>query len=227
MNAVDPSMLATAAALLLTLSVIFLYKRRNTGRRPSRPSEPAPVAFQPQAVRVLTSAERQAQQLLSQAMPGTLVLAQVPVTRFLRVEAQQSQWLQQVSGLSADLLLCDSGSRVLVAVSVRSPKVSENSRRRHELLTRLLKSAGIKVLSWNESALPDLAMVRQQLFAVLTANNGKPAQAGPSSRPMSMIPVAEILAEGDADSEQNDGTMEPVASALFDEFAPDLPMPKR
>mgnify|MGYP000919617428 CR=1 FL=1 len=38
---------------------------------------------------------------------------------------------------------------------------------------------------------------------------------------------AEILAEGDADSEQNDGTMEPVASALFDEFAPDLPMPKR
>lgn len=221
-------MLATAAALLLTLSVLFLYKRRNSGRRPSRPSEPAAVTFQPQAVRVLTSAERQAQQLLSQAMPGTLVLAQVPVTRFLRVEAQQSQWLQQVSGLSADLLLCDSGSRVLVAVSVRSPKVSENSRRRHELMTRLLKSAGIKVLSWNESALPDLAMVRQQLFAVLTANSGKPAQAGgPSSRPMSMIPVAEILAEGDADSEQNDGTMEPVASALFDEFAPDLPMPKR
>ena len=53
--------------------------------------------------------------------PARELLAQVPLTRFLRVQGKQGDWVQQASGLSADLLLCDGGSRVLLAVCVRSP----------------------------------------------------------------------------------------------------------
>ena len=42
--------------------------------------------------------------------------------------------------------------------------------------------------------------------------NGKP-----------LIPVADMLSDGDDDA--HDASMEPVSSALFDEFEPDLPMP--
>lgn len=210
--------LALATALVLVLSLLATRRRRPPPARAARRDPQDSVqSVAPVPVRVLTVAERQAHTLLRQAMPGYLVLAQVPLSRFLSVPSRQSDWLQKVSGLSADLLLCDSGSRVLAVIDVRGARLSDNSRRRHDRMTALLRKAGIKVLSWQEDALPDLAMARGQLLPLLAAPT--PAKdTTPSSRPMPLIPVAEILAEGDADHE--DQAMEPVPSALFDDFEP-------
>lgn len=218
------SALALAAALLLALPLVASRRRRNHGRSRRAPETTTPK-FSPQAVRVLTVAERQAHTLLRQAMPGYLVLAQVPLSRFLRVDSRHTQWVQQVSGMSADLLLCDSGSRVLVVVDLKSASPTENITKRHERMARLLRAAGIRVVSWPDYALPDVAAIRAQLVPMLAAKSPpKPQQAAAtSSRPMPLIPVAEILAEGDTDSA--DAAMEPVPSALFDEFEPDLPHP--
>ncbi len=230
MFAVEPSSaLALVAALLLMLTLrAAVVRRRNAGRRPQRAPDSSLPRFVPQAVRVLTVAERRAHTLLRQALPGYLVLAQVPVTRFLRVDTQQSEWLQLANGLSVDMLVCDSGSRVLAVVDVRSARSSDGSRRRHDKMNRLLKAAGIKVLSWNEDALPDVTMIRNQILPLLTGQAAR-SSAGTSSRPMPLIPVAEVLAEGDADhaDSEGDSAMEPVPSALFDEFAPDLPLPAK
>ncbi len=222
MPAVDSSFaLALVAALMLLL--LASHRRRISGRRAKKIAESASTRFVAQAVRVLTVAERQAHTLLRQAMPGYLVLAQVPVTRFLRVDPSQPQWVQQTNGLSADLLLCDSGSRVLAVVSVRSVLASEGSRRRHDKLMRLLRDSGVKSLFWNEDALPDVAMIRAQIVPMLVGNAATRPPGAVPSRAMPLIPVAEILAEGDA--EHDDASMEPVPSALFDEFEPDLPLP--
>lgn len=229
MLSVDSSAaLALATALVLILSLFAARRRRPPPSRSSqRRDNPDTVqAFTPMPVRVLTVAERQAHTLLRQAMPGYLVLGQVPLSRFLSVPHRQSEWLQRISGLSADLLLCDSGSRVLAVIDVRPTRLSDNSRRRHERMTALLRKAGIKVLSWQEEALPDVSMARHQLLPLLTASQATRSQvhdvareATPSSRPMPLIPVAEILAEGDNDRED---AMEPVPSALFDDFEPVL-----
>ena len=58
---------------------------------------------------------------LRSAAPGLMVLAQVPLSRFLRVPTRHShaEWLQRVGCLSADLLVCDTGSRVLAVVDIR------------------------------------------------------------------------------------------------------------
>ena len=233
MTAVDPPSvlaLALAAALMLLLTVLAARRRRDSAR-PNRHAAPDTVTprFLPQAVRVLAVAERQALALLREAMPGFLVLAQVPLARFLRVDSGQSRWLQQVSGMSADLLVCDSGSRVLVVVNVRSPNASEHSRRRHDRMSRLLKAAGIKLMSWNERALPDAASIRAQMLPLLSPQSGTAAArrmaASGSAHGKPLIPVADVLSDGEDDA--HDASMEPVPSALFDEFEPDLPMPAK
>jgi hypothetical protein len=211
--------LALAAVLVLLVSFLAGRRRRAPAQRHGKKDSPDSVlAHAPVPARVLTVAERQAHTLLRQAMPGYLVLAQVPLSRFLSVKTHQSDWLQAVSGLSADLLLCDSGSRVLAVIDVRTSKLSDNSRRRHERMTTLLRKAGIKVLSWQADALPDVALARHQLLPMLAAPSaGREAQLpASSSRPMPLIPVAEILAEGD--QQNDDALMEPVPSALFDDF---------
>ena len=211
--------LALAALLVLLVSFLAGRRRRVPAQRHARKDSPDSVlAHTPAPARVLTVAERQAHTLLRQAMPGYLVLAQVPLSRFLSVKTHQSDWLQAISGLSADLLLCDSGSRVLAVIDVRTTKLSDNSRRRHERMTALLRKAGIKVLSWQADALPDVALARHQLLPMLAAPSASREAQLPasSSRPMPLIPVAEILAEGD--QQNDDATMEPVPSALFDDF---------
>ena len=212
--------LALAAALVLLVTFLAGRRRRAPAQRHGKKEAlDHALTHTPVPARVLTVAERQAHTLLRQAMPGYLVLAQVPLSRFLSVKTNQSEWLQAISGLSADLLLCDSGSRVLAVIDVRTTKLSDNSRRRHERMTTLLRKAGIKVLSWQADALPDVALARHQLLPLLTgqAPGREAAQPASSSRPMPLIPVAEILAEGDQ-QQHDDTTMEPVPSALFDDF---------
>lgn len=189
-----------AAATLVLLTVWWRLRRHRQHRprvvmgRPGAYNDPAQAAaridaLQPQAVRVLTIDERQAYDLLRRALPGALVLAQVPLARFLRVTQDRDypDWLQQIGLLSCDLLLCDSGSRVLVAVDIVPPQVSDGARRRHERLQKALRSAGIHVLVWHEQHLPTLAEVRQTLAPLLGA---LPPAAEASSRPMGLDPLA-------------------------------------
>lgn len=223
MIAVDPSAaLALASALALMLSLLAARRRRQSAQAARREARNSQQHWAPQAARILTVAERRAHDVLCRALPGFLVLAQVPLARFLRVDPRSTDWMQHVGGLSADLLLCDSGSRVLAVIDVRPGGLSDGGRRRHERMTRVLRSAGIKVLSWHEDALPDAAMARAQLLPLLAAPSA--ARAAPSkppvSRPMPLIPVAEIeefLAAGDAESGD---ALEPVPSAMFEDLEP-------
>jgi hypothetical protein len=227
----DPlSAAALAASVILLLSLVALRLRQQGGRarRSSRQDALDTVAsWPPEAARVLTATENQAFDLLKRAMPGFLVLAQVPLSRFLRVPTRNSylDWLQRVGHLNADLLLCDSRSRVLAVIDVRVANDSERSRRRHERMARVLRAAGVGVYIWREGDLPSLAEVRTLLGAEFTRATGTqpspPVAARPSnSRPMPLIPVPEIselLAEGDAAAEHY-AAMEPVPSAFFDDL---------
>ena len=216
---------ALAAAFLMLLSLLALRWRQRPGsRRPAPPREALDTvhAWPPASARVMSIHERQAYELLRRAFPGFLVLAQVPLSRFLRVPTlhPHGEWMQRVGSHSADLLLCDSGSRVLAVIDVRAADETARSRSRHERLARVLKAAGIRVHVWREGALPTLAGVRSTLGAELAAGPAAPAKPTPS-RPMPLIPVPdieELLAHGDRAAYDND--MEPVPSAFFEELEP-------
>jgi hypothetical protein len=217
--------LPATVLFLLTLLLVRM-RQRSVDKRTRRERQDALdtlAAWPPEAARVLTITERQAYDLLKRSMPGYLVLGQVPLARFIRVPSRHSysEWLQRVGSLSADLLLCDVGSRVLAVVDIRPATESERSRRRHERMARVMRKANIHVHVWREGALPTAAEVRTAMAHVLA-----PAAAGmktSNSRPMAFIPVAEIsevLAEGDraALEASFDASMEPVPSGFYDEL---------
>lgn len=210
-----------ATVLLLLTLILVRVRQRSQGRRSAaRDALDTVLAWPPEAARILTIDERQAYELLRRAMPGFLVLAQVPIARFIRVPSRHSyfDWMQRVGSLSADLLLCDSGSRVLAVIDIRAVQESERSRRRHERMTRVLTASGIRVHTWREGQLPSINEARNALAAL--AGPATATVKGPVSRPMPLIPVAdmsELLVEGDRRAAL-EAAQEPVPSAFFDDL---------
>ena len=87
----------------------------------------------------------------------------------------------------------------------------------------MLRKAGVQVLTWREDALPTAAEVRHAMTAVVGGAAAVAKASATPSRPMPLIPVAdisEVLAEGDraAFDAQLDPSMEPVPSAFFEEL---------
>lgn len=216
--------LAAAAALLLTLWLVRRRGRQNNGRSGVRDALDTVQDWPPEPARVMTVQERQAYELLRRAVPGYMVLAQVPLSRFVRVPTRHSysEWLHRVGALSADLLVCDTGSRVLAVIDVRATEESSRSRRRHERLSRVLQAAGVRVHVWREGHLPSPAEVRTALAHDLLRGNGPMQPVATTSRPMPLIPVPEMheldamLAEGDAAA--RDAEHEPVPSSFFEDM---------
>jgi hypothetical protein len=223
----DPIAATVLCAALLLLTLLMRRRRQSGSRRNAAQREALDTVqgWPPEAVRVLTIAERRAYDLLRNSLPGFLVLAQVPLSRFLRVPTRYShaEWMHRAGSLSADLLVCDAGSRVLAVIDICPADQTERSRQRHERMARVLKSAGILVQVWSEDKMPSASSVRSLFGAELerSAAVGTPvSQPRPTtSRPMPLIPVAEmeeLLAAGDLASQ--DLSMEPVPSAFFDDL---------
>jgi len=225
------SLSSFAAALTLALLLTRLVMRcrsRQSAQSSRREALDTVADWPPEAARVLSITERQAYDLLKRAMPGYLVLGQVPLSRFVRVPSRHSysDWLQRVGSLSADLLICDSGSRVLAVIDIRNPEESARSRRRHERMARVLRAANIRVHEWREGQLPSVTEVRHTMAHVLApAKPGLKPALPTTSRPMPLIPVAEIeeaLSDGDRAAAEAafDPAMEPVPSGFYDEIEP-------
>jgi hypothetical protein len=221
------SSLAAPLTLVLLLTwLVMRWRSRQSARSSRREALDTVADWPPEAARVLSITERQAYDLLKRAMPGYLVLGQVPLSRFVRVPARHSygDWLQRVGSLSADLLICDSGSRVLAVIDIRNPEESARSSRRHERMARVLRAANIRVHEWREGQLPSVSEVRHTMAHVLApAKPGLKPALPTISRPMPLIPVADIedaLSDGDRAAVEAafDPAMEPVPSGFYDEI---------
>lgn len=224
MNLFDP---ATAIALLLALAlaIVALWVRNRHHAPRDQGTEEAldtVQAWPPQAVRVMTLGERQAYEIVRRALPGHVVLAQVPLSRFISVPTRfpYAQWLQRAGRLGVDLLVCDYSSRAVAAIEVRTADESARSAKRHQRLIEVLRAAGVTVHEWNEDELPTVSEAR----ALFLPKAGSEAEAEivvtPGGR--ALLPVAEIhemLADGDA---TDYGQLEPVPSGFFDDLEPRL-----
>lgn len=207
-----------ATALLLTLW--WTHRQSAVARaKKKRPEDELDTvqAWPPQAVRIMTAPERKAYEILRRALPQHMVLAQVPLSRFVSVPVRHSyaEWLDRVGRLSVDLLVCDFSSRIIAAIEIRGAEETPRARQRHERMSQVLRAAGLKVHVWPVLDLPSLGEVRE-MFGVTSE--------GTASQPMPLvdragrmaIPVPEmqeLLAAGDEFDYHHD----PVPSAFFDE----------
>lgn len=182
MLSLEPLHLAAAAGasvLLLVLAGVHLRRRlagRSGGRQESRAErsqrrETGDILskYRPVAVRVLTGAEREALELVRRALPERVVMAQVPLVRYLRVEDKrvEDDWLRSLSILSADILVCDASSRPLLAIDVHPASMPARAMERHERMKRVLESVGVEMVVWQDGRLPDLDRARSTLRALL------------------------------------------------------------
>jgi hypothetical protein len=223
----DPATWLVIAVLgmLVVVIAMFLASRRRLGaaqdRRRQRELDPV-AGWPPDATRILTTHERTAYLTLVAALPDHVILAQVPLARFLKVPRRNSytEWLARVGQLSADLIVCDKASQPIAVVEIHSGADSPRSKQRHELMSRVLKAAKIRCVVWMEGSIPPLDKAREQLLPLVQpAGPAVPDTAGPvpamaTARPgIATIPVAE------AEEMDHDTPMpEPMSSTWFDDL---------
>ncbi|MDQ5896266.1 MAG: hypothetical protein QG612_352 [Pseudomonadota bacterium] len=199
----DPlgSGLLLAGGLILVALLVWLQRSRNetaprhpdrSGTRLGRPRTLDDVdtvmGWPPQATRVLTLRHQRGMEVLRRAMPGHLILAQVPLSHFLKVPTRLSyvEWMRRVGHVCVDLMVCDAASNVIAIIEVRqADKIeSERARKRHQRVERVLRAAGIPLHVWNEALMPDPVAVRRALLPEDQEAERHVSDTGPDTHPL-------------------------------------------
>jgi hypothetical protein len=211
------AVLAALAAALLTWAVMRL-TRPVARTQPQRDDSLDTIeAWPPQAVRVMTLGERQAYEVLKRALPGHVILSQVPLSRFISVPTRNpyNLWLQRAGRLACDLLVCDYSSRAVAAVEVRTAEESKRSAKRHQRLVEVLRAASVPVFEWDEDHLPSVTDARELFIPKKDDEPQAPHMDAGGRRLIPVADIAEVLADGDA---TDYGQLEPVPSAFYDDL---------
>jgi hypothetical protein len=121
----DPIYVSVAALLCALPLVWWLARRQGPSARADAPAERLDtlIGWPPEPTRILRSAERLAFSTLKLALPGYLILAQVPLARFLSVPKRNSyaEWMRRLGNQCVDFVVCDVTSQVIAVVEVRPP----------------------------------------------------------------------------------------------------------
>jgi hypothetical protein len=162
-----------AASAIGALVLIWLWRRAQSRKVPAQASGrprtldavDTVIGWPPDATRVLTVRHQRALEVLRRALPDHLILAQVPLSHFIKVPTRNSyvEWLRRVGHVCVDLMVCDAASNVLAVIEVRQADrvETDRARKRHGRVERVLRAAGIPMHVWNEALLPDPSAVRK------------------------------------------------------------------
>lgn len=221
-----------AAALGLLLCWWWLRRKQVDGSfHASAPSDRVDTiaGWPPQATRVLSSPERVAFSTLVRALPEYMVLAQVPLSRFISVPKRNSyaDWLRRVGYQCVDFAVCDMNAQVVAAIELQldaSPQ-SERAKKRLARMSRALKAASIPLLHWRSDALPPVAAIRAAIAP-------PPAVVVPPASTLAMASVEAAAPAGnpfeesrrDESHDERIELLEPPPSTWFDELDSE-PMP--
>ncbi len=210
--------------LLALVAVIWFLRRRSRAAigRDEADRLDTVAAWPPTATRIMSSKESQAYKTLVRALPEYMILAKVPLARFVKVPSRHSysEWLRRLGNQCADLVVCDLASVVIAVVSVRRPagEASERASKRHKRMARVMKAARIPLHEWSDSALPAAERARELLLprpAAAFLFSHPPAASTPS-RPGPPETVGTV--DADAPRGGRDEAKEPPPSTWFDEF---------
>lgn len=214
--------------LLVLLALFLIWRLQRTPRAPGAgagrvlDAVDTVIGWPPEPTRLMAHRHRRAYEVLRRAMPEHVVLAQVPVSRFIHVPARLSyaEWLRRVGHVCVDLLVCDRSSHVIAVVEVRESghRPSDRARKREGRLERVLKAAGVPLQVWDEAWMPDPATVRRTLLT----DPDNAVDAGLETVPMGLVP--EALEVSELDDTALSG-FEPPRTTLFDDVHASDAMP--
>ena len=148
--------LVLVALVVLVVAYLVLKRRASTG------AGDTPWPFY--AKKPLSQPEQVLYHRLVAAMPECIVLAQVQLSRVLGVKKGFSfnEWNNRINRMSLDFLVCLKDSTVVAAIELddktheRASRVEADAKKE-----KALSAAGIALIRWNVSALPDENAIRQ------------------------------------------------------------------
>jgi hypothetical protein len=229
----------TTLQVLLVLAVAALllgwwWMRRRDARTTSQATAPSDridtiTGWPPHPTRVLSARERVAFGTLVRALPEYMVLAQVPLARFLSVPKRHSyaDWLRRVGYQCVDFAVCDMAAQVIAVVELQaegSQPPSERGRKRLTRISRSLQAAGIPLLIWRSDALPSASAAREAILPRPATTPFTTAAAAPATA--AAVPAQRVnpFDESGRDSTQDEKIelLEPPPSTWFDDLDSEL-----
>ena len=161
--------------LLLALAALLALGWWYARRRTSIPLKEAVeervdtlAAWPPEPTRIMRTTERVAYSTLKLALPGYMILAQVPIARFVSVPKRNSyaEWMRRLGSQCVDFVICDVTSQVIAVVDVRPPveQMSVRLRVRLDRVERTLAAARIPLHVFTEDALPSVDGARARIL---------------------------------------------------------------
>lgn len=235
----DPYLISVLALFCALPLVWWLARRQGGTERQEAPAERLDTlaGWPPEPTRILRSSERLAFSTLKLALPGYLILAQIPIARFLTVPKRNSyaEWMRRLGNQCVDFVICDVTSQVVGVVEVRPPieQIDERVRARLDRVGRALKAAHIPLHVWNEDKLPTIEAAREKILpnapAVPPSMVRKPAPmpaaalgvaAAGGAVVVESAPGVDPFAETDRDGSNDEviEVLEPSKSSWFDEL---------
>jgi hypothetical protein len=225
--------IAVAAAIL----IYWLLRRRSTTPDATPPGDRIDtlIGWPPEATRILRTSERLAYSTLRLALPGYMILAQVPISRFINVPKRYSyaEWMRRLGSQCVDFVICDVTSQVVAVVDVRPPdaQISDRLRRRLDRVSRSLKAVSIPLHVWNEESLPSVEAARASIVPNAPA---VPIELASRRSAAEVAHARNAFVDTDRDPAHEDVEVielgEPRSSTWFDELdseSSSLPPPTR
>jgi hypothetical protein len=225
------------AVALVVLGWWWLHQRQ--GRQGIKTAEriDTVIGWPPEATRVLSTPERLAYGALARGLPEYMILAQVPLSRFLNVPRRNSyaDWLRRVGNQCADFVVCDMAAQVIAVVEVQGAQPGERARKRLARIARTLKAAKIPLQIWSEAAIPAAEVARALVLPQPPAAASTESASSSAAAPAAAVPAAKPISanpfeDADRDSTQDEmiEMLEPPPSTWYDDLETEpAPLGKR
>ena len=164
-------LLLALCALIVALFVLRVIhalarRREDDGRWPFAEQKP------------LTRVEQVLYYRLVQTLPEHVVLAQVPLSRFLRVRKGRTwmEWHNRISQKSIDYLVCERDFSIVAAIEL-DDKSHDSANRSVADATkaRALAAAQVPLVRWRATALPDVETIRAVIDDIRGERSGRVA----------------------------------------------------
>jgi very-short-patch-repair endonuclease len=130
--------------------------------------------------RPLTEPEQVLYFRLRQALPDHMVLAQVGMSRFLAVRRGHNAraWYNRINRMNVDFLVCNKDASVVAAIELDEASQQQPDRANTDAKKELaLKAAGVRLVRWKVSAMPDEAAIQMSIATAATTPGKRASRA--------------------------------------------------
>lgn len=147
---------AIVVIIIVAITLVFLKKRK--------PSGESNVAWPFYAKKPLSEPEQILYHRLVAALPQCIVLAQVQLSQVLGVNKgfNFGVWNNRINRMSLDFIVCLKDSTIIAAVELDDKTHEKEMRVKADAKKgKALSAAGIELIHWHVSALPDEKAIRE------------------------------------------------------------------